>query len=48
MIGLDNMAILLEQKLDCLTNEEYEAVEKIVDIILMNRKDKKSSSDGRT
>lgn len=40
------MGITLEQKLDCLTPDEYSAIEEIVDIILMNRKDKKSGSNG--
>lgn len=41
------MGLTLEQKIDCLTNEEYDAIEEIVDIILRNRKDRKSGSDGR-
>jgi len=40
------MAITLEQKLECLTGEEYDAIEGLVDIILRNRKDVKSFSDG--
>jgi hypothetical protein len=42
------MGITLEQKLDCLTEDEYDAIEEIVDIILRNRMDKKSCSDTQT
>lgn len=36
------MGLTLSQKLDCLNGDEFDAVEEIVDIILRNRKDKKS------
>lgn len=36
------MGLTLEQKIDCLLPDEYNAVEEIVDTVLRNRKDRRS------
>ena len=35
------MGLTLEQKIDCLTPEEYNAIEELVDLLLSNRKEKR-------
>ena len=35
------MGLTLEQKIDCLTDNEYNAIEELVDLLLYNRKEKR-------